>query len=51
MLLAAPAALCVAPPPTHPQVGRTSEMSRVYGIDFFSTLTRGSQVGVKGLEV
>lgn len=27
-------------------VNRTSELARVFGIDFFSVLNRGSQVGV-----
>lgn len=33
------------------QVGRTSEMARVFGIDFFSVLTRGSQYRVESLLV
>lgn len=32
-----------------PQVGRTAEMARTFGIDFFSVLTRGSQYRVESL--
>lgn len=29
-------------------VGRTAELARTFGIDFFSVLSRGSQVGREG---
>eukprot|EP00967_Tisochrysis_lutea_P047785 scaffold58178_cov19-Tisochrysis_lutea.AAC.1 len=31
------------------QIGRTAELARTFGIDFFSVLTRGSQYRVESL--
>lgn len=36
--------LCV-----HLQINRTSELARVFGIDFFSVLSRGSQYRVESM--